>query len=376
MTNKVIKRSIYLIKSLPPKTSREWITVIFLLISFIILLVTIYLSTQQNIQPKSQENFFNSHFFKTLINTVGISISSAGLATTLIEFINQISIRVGKFLNQGMFSTLFGCDDFENYSVIIVIPAFPIERNTSITVNTNDPKDLAAKILSRINSRAAVESDVVAGSYLITLFSKIFLQTNSHFMPEVVWDEDLVNSFNFNEDTGARKKSRDVYILIGFSNRIFDILNNIKNTEEKYFFIEREIEQNNDGLKIKNTIFSAFSNKLGIELEVKAWHSDSVYCNEEGVLLSPYDYALFSKVYLNNKTIIICGGITEFGTRQIAKYINIYWKDIYAQLEDEKKGSLISSDSFVAVYRVPVKMNKSDEILPERCYIRRIKNPL
>ncbi|HLO88798.1 MAG TPA: hypothetical protein VK203_27840 [Nostocaceae cyanobacterium] len=266
------------------------------------------------------------------LNTVGLSVSSSGVAATLVEIMVQITAKLEQSLKKRKFLTIFGCSNEHNRideSTTIIIPAFDIKRLDahSLTVNGDELKLRATENLSRTDTKAAIKNDILAGSFITSMFAKVGLHT-----PGISWDEENIDYSNNRKET---------YILIGLSNRQLDVLRN-ENTLGKYFSVEtiKEIDGSNSFV-IRLKRVNDYSSQL----------PDDQYPNLSPSLNSPsnLEYAVFAKFTCGSKTIIVCGGTTEAATNNIAQYIHNYWERIYSEIKDKKETPLLPFDPFAVI---------------------------
>lgn len=304
------------------------ITTSVLIASFLLLISTIVFSRPGN-----------------LLYLIGFSISTSLLATSLVQIIGQLTERIEKLSNQRRFLRLFGCDDKTNGygSIAIIVPAFDLNRNSSQQTGKS-LKQQAERLVSELNTKAAIKNDVNAASYLVSAFSKLGLP-----VPQIKWDE-----IPLNNDDGVK-----TYILIGLSNNLIE---SVKDSMERYFSITQRVDQNNNLSEILiKTGFFDNSNRL---VEEKRWISNSVFLDpntsrpRENV-----DYALFAKFRIKNKVFIICGGGTEWGTHDIGIHIsNSGWKRVYSDLRKEKGARIKADEEFAVVFQLPMNREQSESI--------------
>lgn len=233
-------------------------------------------------------------------------------------------------------------------SMVIVLPAYDMKKVEVTQQSTsNTLKQQATENLSRSETKAAIKNDVVAGVFIASSFTQNWLPT-----PQISWDQDQ-------EEINVNDTEKRTHILIGLSNSRLDLLNN-ESIPGKYFSIETFKEEDNfNSFIIKCGCFDRSNNLLPIE----QWHFNSV----NGMRV----YAVFAKFKFDNKTIIVCGGITGTCTNKAAWYISENWQSIYDRLEYEKGGILAPDDSFAVVIEVP-RDEQSNNFAIERVCIKKI----
>ena len=273
----------------------------------------------------------------SVIYVVGISTASSGLAATLIELVSQITERIERISNQRRFLRLFGCNEkaYRNNTTAIVIPAFNLNASSNKENKNSKMKRAAETVLPHFNTRAAIRNDVKAASYIVSAFSRLGLP-----IPEIKWDEDI---------DLEREQTIQNYILLGLSNTWLDLL---EGSDEKYFSVSRSSENVSNFLdiNIKIGLFDR-GNRL---LTEDRWIKSSVSLNSETHLPdNAYDYALFAKLRRNGKNIVICGGCTEFSTRDVGIYISSDWRRIYTDLRNEKGNTLDANEGFAIAFQFP-----------------------
>jgi hypothetical protein len=315
------------------------VTIFLLIVSFLLLIITI-IFTKKN----------------ELLNIIGLSISTSGLATSLVQIIEQITEKIEKFSNQRRFLRLFGCDDTRNGngSIAIIVPAFDLSQ-TNFQQTGNTLKQQAQKLVWKFSTNAAIKNDVTAASYLVSAFSKLGLP-----VPLIKWDEEI----NIDDD------EIKTYILIGLSNEIIEFVN--KSTD-RYFSISQKLDSNNNlsEILIKGGLFDN-NNRL---IEETRWTNYSVLLNSQSSIpKNNVDYALFAKFRINKKVFILCGGGTEWGTRDIGTHISSSgWRRVYSDLRIEKGSHITANEAFAVVFQLPINKQQSESIsLVHKC-IRRKK---
>ncbi|MBE9053176.1 hypothetical protein IQ243_22675 [Nostocales cyanobacterium LEGE 11386] len=315
------------------------VTISLLIASSLLLIITI-IFTKQN----------------ELLNIIGLSISTSGLATSLVQIIEQLTEKIEKFSNQRRFLRLFGCDEKTNGngSIAIIVPAFDLSQ-TNLQQTGNTLKQQAQKLVWKFSTNAAIKNDVTAASYLVSAFSKLGLP-----VPLIKWDEEI----NIDDD------EIKTYILIGLSNEIIEFVN--KSTD-RYFSISQKLDNNNNlsEILIKGGFFDN-NNRL---IEETRWTNYSVLLNSQSSIpKNNVDYALFAKFRINKKVFILCGGGTEWGTRDIGTHISgSGWRRVYSDLRIEKGSHITANEAFAIVFQLPINKQQSESIsLVHKC-IRRKK---
>lgn len=240
------------------------------------------------------------------------------------------------------FLTIFSHDDKyaeTDKSTVIVLPQF--EMDTSLN-QAETPKQAAIENL-RIsgNTKTSNFSDTTAFSRIISLFQRNFLP-----LPQLMGDQD--NTFFTNLE-------RKIYILIGLSNNKLYTFKD-KSIPAKYF----ECGEENRLFFIKCGRFKD-SNEL---YEDEEW---TLYKEEQD---KEYDYALFAKFEYDSKKIIVCGGITETATKELAEYINQQWEYIYYRLGTIKGKTLDPNDSFAVVIKIPKNESEDKKIKIQQICIK------
>lgn len=311
------------------------ITISLLIASSLLLIVTI-------IFTKNNE----------LLNVIGLSISTSGFATSLVQIIEQLTERIEKFSNQRRFLRLFGCDDKTNGdgSIAIIVPAFDLNPTNSQQTG-NSLKQQAQKLVWKFSTNAAIKNDVTAASYFVSAFSKLGLP-----VPQIKWDEEI----NINDDDGVK-----TYILIGLSNDVIEFVN--KSTD-RYFSISQRTDVNNNlaEIIIKGGLFDNY-NQL---IDEARWTSYSVLLDSQtSIPKNSVDYALFAKFRINKKVFVICGGGTEWGTRDIGTHISgSGWRRIYSDLIIEKGAHLTAKEAFAVVFQLTINKQQSQSIsIVQKC---------
>jgi hypothetical protein len=305
-----------------PTSIRGRILIISLLISVTILILTV--------------TFTNAKDTGSWQYTVGLSLSSSGVAATTVEIIIQATAKIDRSFKKRKFLKIFSYsdeDDKTDESIVIVIPAFEMKKigSGNPSISNNALKSKAIENLSRSDTKAAIKNDIVTSASLLALFASLKLPT-----PQISWDEEVIN-FNDNQ--------RKTYILIGLSNSQIDELVKINSSiQGQYFSVDTSKE--NNGFNSFSIKCGRFFDNLNTLRPATDWIS---YPNSS----KNVDYAVFAKFKFNNKTLIVCGGTTEIGTRNIGLYISNHWERIYSKLEDEKGSELTPEDSFAVVVEVP-----------------------
>jgi hypothetical protein len=291
----------------------------------------------------------------SVLYIIGISVSSSGISTTLVQIIAQITERIERLTSQRRFMKVFGCDrnSISNGSVAIVIPAFSVGNSPS-----NQPshtlKYQAQQIVSKTSTKTALKNDVAAALHIISTFSKLGLP-----IPCIKWDEEI----NFNNDNDI-----STYILLGLSNNLLEL---IQNANEKHFVVTPTTDANNNLIKISIKLGSFDGASLFPEYR---WTETSISLDPQtGFPVNDIDYALFAKFRVKHKILIICGAGTEFGTHDIGMYISENgWQQVYSELKKEKGGFITTTEAFAVTFQVPIGRQASERIsIIHRC-IRRV----
>ncbi|WP_017317352.1 hypothetical protein [Mastigocladopsis repens] len=314
------------------------VTISILIISSLILIVTI-------INVNQESSLYN----------IGLSISTSGLATTLVLIIELLTESIEKRTNQRRFLKLFGCDDKTNGygSIAIIVPAFDLSQTNSQQAG-NSLKQQAQKLVWKFSTKAAIQNDVTAASYLVSAFSKLGLP-----VPQIKWDEEI----NINDDDGVK-----TYILIGLSNNVIEFVNQ---STHKFFSINQNLDQNNNLSKIiiKGGLFDNYNQLI-----------EEIRWTDYPVSLDPQtsrpkdgrDYALFAKFRIKKKVFIVCGGGSEWGTCDIGTYISDSgWRLIYTDLKQEKNAEIIHNEAFAVVFQLSRKQQSKSISIVHKCIKKR-----
>jgi hypothetical protein len=292
-----------------------------------------------------------------LLNVIGLSISTSGLATSFVQIIEQLTERIEKVSNQRRFLRLFGCDDKKNGdgSIAIIIPAFVLNQNNSQPAS-NTLKQQAQKLVWKFSSNAAIKNDVTAASYLVSTFSKLGLP-----VPQIKWDKEI----KLNDDDGIR-----TYILIGLSNNVIEFVNQ---SAERYFSIDQNLDNNKNLSEI--LIKCGFFDNSERLVDETRWIPNLVSLDSQTSLpKNDVDYALFAKFRIKSKIFIICGGGTEWGTRDIGIHMSgIGWRSVYSDLKKEKGTHITANEAFAVVFQIPINKQPSESISVVHKCIRRKK---
>ena len=276
-----------------------------------------------------------------------LSFSSSAISAAVIEGIDQITQKTEKVLNKIKFLRLFSCFEDINGVPIIINSAFDLNLNLheSGNIDYSDLKQNASKDLSRVSTKAAVKSDVIASSNLASAFSEIKVST-----PDIEWDEDI-DWDNEIAHAGVKKKS---YILVGLSSSIVDIINR-KSIQGRYFSIQRSPIDDDPDVSC-NSIKCAIFNERNEMLEEHSWLDYNItwdFKETRKINVNERDIAIFAKVCWNHKIFLVCGGTTDLGTECVSNYVKKRWKYIYSELEKEKGHVLNYNDSFTIIFSIP-----------------------
>lgn len=355
-----MKQLYWLFNVIKPSNVRELINIIFLGISISFVIIS-FLSLQPGV-------------LADVIRTIGAS----GTATTIIQLTNQFTKRIEQAIERNKFSTLFSCDDGSKEAISFLLPAFEIQ---ALKEQENQEEDLdwkkyALENLSMKPTKGAIANDVKAVSYMISAYSKIFPRNDSHFLPRIRWDEDFKAKEFFSQDTNINKntKTKELFFLIGFSNSIFVKINN-RSIKTRYFFIENNKNLEKSKIEIENYIYTAyFSDETELQPQSN-WYRETVLTTlGTGTTNGKYDYGILAKIDLGSKIILICAGISEVGTVQLAKYISSKWELIYQNLKNQKNNrTLKSNEPFVVLFRIPVNSENDEDVTISRTCINRWK---
>ncbi|WP_414623829.1 hypothetical protein [Calothrix sp. CCY 0018] len=320
------------------RNTKFFITILVLIASTLLLIATI-LSKEY---LKFTEAFY----------TIGISISTSGLATSLVQIIELLTEGIEKRSNQRNFLRLFGCDDKINGSIAIIIPAFTLNQNNSSQAN-NTFKRQAQNIVWKYSSKAAIKNDVAAASYFVSTFSKLGLP-----VPQIKWDEEVKDDDNDGIKT---------YILIGLSNNVIEF---IKKSGDKYFLIDPNLDQDKNLSKV--LIKAGFFDNSNELVDKTRWISHSVLLDSQTFRPNDdVDYALFAKFRINNKVFIVCGGGTEWGTHDIGLHMSRGgWKRAYSDLKIEKRNPITTDEPFAIVFQVPINRPSERISIVHKCIKR------
>ncbi len=322
------------------RNTRFSITILVLIASTLLLIATIFL------RRKIDDSFY----------TVGMSISTSGLATSLVQIIELLTEGIEKRSNQRNFLRLFGCDDKTNGdgSIAIIIPAFVLNQNSSQQAS-NTLKQQAQNIVWRHSSNAAIKNDVTAASSFVSTFSKLGLP-----VPQIKWDEEV----KLDDNDGIK-----TYILIGLSNNVIEFVKN-KQADDKYFSISQNLDPNQN---LSEIIIKAgfFDNSKRLVDETR-WISNSVLLDSQTSRpTNDVDYALFAKFRINNKVFIICGGGTEWGTHDIGLHMTgSGWKRAYSDLKIEKGDRITANEPFAIVFQIPINRPSERISIVHKCIKR------
>lgn len=317
---------------------------------------------------------------------VAVGISSSAVAAALFELFHKINEELGKENNQRQLRQFFSCPDADPdlipETVAIVLPARSLRdlivdgsSGQAGDDQSEDPWIVAAqKDLSNLKSPAAMGVDLIAALALTSAFSKSGLP-----IPEVIFDNQIIDNMNPNEDSEEFKKFK-TFISIGlFSNRLTCWLNReemlSEDRRQRYFkLVKRNLEcYDNQPLE------------RAVEFEIK----QGEFCRDEGLpwYLSPQsiiytvpmdlinncpvngvDYGIFSKIKSSkpNKTFIVLGATGESGTENFGKYVSQKWEAILEKVlekanpGDKDKYLNIKDYSFSQIYKID--SNKNNKI--------------
>lgn len=132
---------------------------------------------------------------------------------------------------------------------------------------------------------------------------------------DLLYDDDLMKQNNILDN------NKKTYVVIGlFENQVTDSINNASNESgifgiKRYFKIWRDefAQPDNSGFKIEDISIAELNND-GKPIDEKEW---KVYQKNDD-----YEYGLIAKINLaNQNTIIICGGLTSYGTKIMGNFL-------------------------------------------------------
>lgn len=348
----------YFLRAFLPRNTRDYIVSSLFLLSALVLVLTIFFLPNQ---PKY-----------SAMESLLVSFGASGIAASLIEIVNVAAqkLETTKIKND-LYSLFSSKVDGPEGAYAFVLASFSVSINKRYSQefdHENKPRhlvinELTQKDLSKADTKASVQADIIGFSNLSVIFYRAGLNA-----PRIEWDINVLNS--------SYTSSKIVRLSVGiFSNSLSMKLDRDFEDESKFFALDRyeerdkrftesykeefEASQEYKNIIVSEIRYMYFNDRFGQEWQRIIVKWDKMQRKIVGDDIS--DYGLLAKICDGDTRYLICGSVTERGTELLTEYVANYWtyirkilcrrKEIMSRRKGEK---LREDDTYAVLFRIPV----------------------